>query len=498
MTELRPYQVADLSFFLRPANKRAMNLSDPGTGKTAPACVWLYWLWTQGKRSFWAMPKSLLKKNRVELLEFSNFKPEDVVIYDGPPARRERLRKCGAKVWLMGFDRFADDWEALLELHPDFDALLVDEFHMGFSGVGSGRTNGMFRAMERLTYFQVMTGTLIDGKLDTAYPAIHVIEPRYYGNHDAFLNFHGEYDFDGKLTGWKNHWKLQEIFKRHGIRHTFEEIYGPSAIVIQKEVVEMSEAQRKAYAQVHDQAMLELDDAFLDASLPGVAIIRARQIMAHPESMPHPMYLAWKDLVKLAKERDMPPPRPYEGPKRADISGGQVTGKDERLLVHVEDHKRTKKPMIIYAALVPEQERLAGLLEKAGRRVGLINGDVSARQRGLIDEAFRAGKLDDLVGSPATASVGYNWGHVDHIVCASVDYKDSNFNQAIRRAERGTRTKPLLVTVLEYEDSVDQRIFMIVDWKAKNAKMVDETNPELKLYTPAAERRGVTMEEMVR
>jgi len=441
---LRDYQISDLAFYLQ--NPRCANLSDPGTGKTPSVCVYMEYLWTkQGCRSFWVMPKSLLRKNRKELLRFTNFTPADVMIIDGTPKERIIQMDSNAKVFLMGFKRFADDWERLKKLHPDMNAVIVDEIHMGFKSHKSDRTKALMKAMRVIEYFLAMSGTLIDGRLDSCFPTVQIIEPRYYGNHSTFMAQHALTDEYGNVILWTNHEKIGRIFKRHCIRRPFNSVYKNSDPIIQTEVCEMHHKQRVAYDEFEASAILELEDKFLEGFNPAVAVMRCRQIMAHPETF---------GLLK----------------------DGELTGKDESLLVHIEDHKnRGNEPMLIYSALVPEQNRIYQLLKKEGLRVGLINGSVSAERRAEIDEEFRAGTLDAIVASPATAAVGFNWGHINHIIFASLDYQDVNFVQAYRRAIRGTREIPLRVTVLEYEDSIDQRIFAIVNKKSSDLAKVDDS-----------------------
>lgn len=467
---LRDYQLVDLSFYMQ--NPRCANLSDPGTGKTPPTCVYMYWLWSaKQSRTFWVMPKSLLKKNAVELIEFTHLNEEDVVIYDGTPKQREKIRKnSNAKVWLMGFRRFADEWRDLKTLHPDFNALIVDEIHMGFGGAESNQTMQMYQAMKYLEYFVAMTGTLINGRLDSAYPTIKVIEPRYYSSHNSFIAQHAIYDVFGEPAGWQNHDKLARIFGRHTIKRSFKDVYGENEVITQVERVPMARRQREIYDRFEKEAVLELEDQFMDTGgVQAVATIRCRQIMAHPENVTLPV--EWDEDGK-----------PIEFKDYNLLSKNERTGKDERLMVHLADHVNTGEPLIIFAALTKEVDRMADLCEKQGFRVGKIHGGVTSKRRAEIDEAFRAGNLDVIVASPETASVGYNWGHVDHILFASIDYKDSNYIQARRRAERGVRAKPLRVTVLEYEKSIDQQIFVIVERKSKDAHLVDPTNDEIKLF----------------
>lgn len=447
---LRPDQIEDLSFYMK--NERCANLSDPGTGKTPSVCVYIYYLSSRkDKKSFWVMPKSLLAKNKMELLRFTEFTEDQIIIVDGTPKQREaQMSDPRGKVFLMGFKRFSDDWETLLKYHPELDAVIVDEIHMGFKSDKSTRTKELFKAMRKMRHFLAMSGTLIDGRLDSAYPTIKIIEPRYYTNHNSFIAQHALVDEYGQIFEWVNHAKIGRIFKRHCVRRSFESVHGKVKKVIECQPCEMSKAQRAAYDEFEAMAILELEDGFIEGGNPAVAAIRCRQILAHPETF-------------------------------GLLPKGEMSGKDEALLVHLEDHKNNKQPLVIFSVLQPEQERIYKLCKDMGFRVGLINGNVSAKDRAKIDEQFQNGELDIVVGSPATAAVGFNWSHVNHIIFASLDYLNSNFVQAIQRAIRGTRKIPLRVTVLEYLNSIEQRIFQIVNKKSKDLNKVDDTYETLDL-----------------
>lgn len=460
--QLRPDQVEDLALLMKPGNERFAILSDPGTGKTPTVCVYIYWLWKdKGEKTAWAMPKSLLRKNRDELLLWTGFRKEEIVIIDGTPEQRaKQIADPHGKVFLMGFRRWSDDWRNILDQQPEINALVVDEIHMAYGRYSTRRTSGFVRSMRHVERFVPMTGSLINGRLDSAYPTIHVIEPRYYFSEGAFFAHHAVSDADGKVIMWKNHDKLGRIFARHGVRRTFESIHGKVDIVTNVVLCDMSPKQLKAYKEVHEQAMLELEDRFLDLEQPGVATLRARQIMQHPEAVRVPT--AWDDEGQ---------PCDWKTYKISD----ELTGKDEQLIIDLQDANNRQEPLIIFAAYVPEQERLVKLCEKHGRKVGLINGNVSGADRSSIDEAFRAGRLDTVVSSWETAAVGYNWGHVDHIIGPSLDYKDVNVMQGLRRAIRGKRSKPLRFSLYKYRSSLDHRVFQIIDMKSHEANKVDES-----------------------
>lgn len=448
--ELRDYQIGDLAFYM--ATPIWGNLSDPGVGKTAPTCVFLGWLWDElSEKSIWVMPKSLLKKNQKELMDWTGLSLADCPIIDGTPKKREELMQSPGKVFLMGYDCFARNWPRLCELHPEITGVYGDEWHLGFKGPKSKRTQSLYDFMAREKSYRMgaMTGTIIDGRLDAAYSLIHVAKPEAYGSYDGFMTAHALEDEFGKICDWINLKKVSKIFGEICVRHTFESAYGPEAKVIVKETVQMTGPQRAAYDEFEETALLELEDSWLDGTLPGVNLIRCRQIMEHP----------WEF-----------------GPPLDEI---EITGKEEALDIHLEHHKATKKPLVIFAALRPSVEHIAEICRRQHLRVGVIHGGVPAKRRFEIDEQFRLGELDIVVATAATAGVGFNWGHVDHIIFMSLDYMDSNFVQAYRRAIRGKRDKPLLITIMEYENSMDQKIFAIVERKSALGNAVDETKERI-------------------
>lgn len=445
----RPHQIADLAFYM--TQRRCLNLSDPGAQKTGSAAMHTWWKWSEkGIKSAWAMPKSLLRKNRQDILDFSHFREDEVAILDGTPAQREHImQQKEAKVLLMGFDRWADDWENILHHHPQLGHLTVDELHLGFAGHESARTQHLYDSMREVDTFLGMTGTIIKGRLSSAYPALQIIEPRLYGSYGGFLGFHAvRDDFSRKITGWRNHEKLRQIFMNVAVRHTFEEVHGPESKVIIPELCDMSPAQRKVYDQMEEAALVELEESFLAAGSPAVAAIRCRQLMAHPETFG----------LKVG-----------------------TTGKDERLKIHLGDAVQSGEPIAVFASLVPEQLRIVELAKSMGLRTGLINGSVSAARRAEIDAQFQAGLLDCVVASPATAGIGFNWNHLRVMVFASLDYQDDSFMQAYRRGIRGKRETPLLIYVLEYRDSIDQRIMRIIEMKSRESHLVDPTKEVFKL-----------------
>ena len=463
--ELRTDQIARLVHFIN--HPKCMDLSDPGTGKTPPVCV------NQFRRhldkqisTVWVMPKSLMSKNVDEILRFTPFSSEDVAIIDGTAAKRRKLLNEEKRVILMGPDAYKLHSKAG-EIPSSIQAIDVDEFHMCFAGKAyaeygygnfkmSARAESFLAQAGRMQEMVLMSGTMINGRLDSAYPAIAAIEPGYYpmGLGD-FMGHHAIYDLEGNFDRWTNHERIAKIFGAHGIRFTFEQIFGHQEVVRELRWVEMSDKQRAIYDLFKDQAYIELEEFMINGTEPGVATIRARQIMEHPNHFPDLRYPDRKEYIDIVK--------------------GEVPAKTSVLEEEVSHCRETGKPLLIFGALVPQVKNFA---DRWGN--WLLNGEVSQAERSRRDRSFRetGGVMN---ATPAVSSVGYNWQmaggkEVETVVFASLSYSDTHFIQGYRRAVRGVRKKPLRVVTLAYKDSIDEKIMQIVRRKSLDANKVDRTN----------------------
>lgn len=446
--------MADLVFLIQ--NKASLLLHEPGTGKTPTVCVNQYRRAMTGiGRTIWAQPKSLIAKNKRELLRFTDFKDADVAIVDGTKAQIDKAMRSDAAVLLMGSDRYK---LSAGQIPPAYNCFDVDEIHMAYGGGASARTGAFLQ--HKTVESVMMSGTLINGRLDSAWPAIHKVEPRYYPmGLEGFMNTHAILDDYGKVMFWKNHHKLAQIFGKHGIRRTFDEIYGKQSVVIQVEEMDLSPRQKARYEEYEEKALIELDDVIIDG-IEGGALARARAIMEHPRHFHDPR-------------------QPGE---TLDIVDGELTAKEESLLIHLEDHRRTGKPLVIFAALRAQQKEIHRLVQKAGLTACLIDSAASAKRRGEHDEGFVRGDYQVMVGSAQIAAVGFNWQfwgpnrvEVDHVMFASINHLDGDFIQAYRRVVRETRHTGLRVTVQRYRDTLERKIHANVCRKSREANKVDPT-----------------------
>lgn len=437
---LRPSQIEDLSIAI--ANPRSFNFSEPGTGKTPIFCAYAWHMWsTKGKKTIIVQPNHLRSKNRLETIRFSGFKPNEVVVlekasdYLGPRQRlgTDACQETGfidyiddpdAKVFCVGFTFLKNNWKHMIECHPEIDLVVVDEGHLGYKthdSKASLELYGLMKNVERLYY---ATGTPIDGRLDSCFTAMHLIEPRYYGSYRGFLAQHaGFIDDYGKVMYWVEQEKVTKILNKHSVRRLWTEVHGEikrNVTVIDD--LEMRPKMKEAYEEFEMMAFVELDGMLLDGSNPGVATMRARQIINCPQT--------FGIEEKSAKQEYV------EGIAEAGT--------------------------VVFSSMPAEVEANAALLRSIGLEVGVMHGGISDKERNRVDVAYQAGELDCICATPAVSSTGWNWQRTKNIIYTSLDYMDSNLEQSIKRGERELRDEPLNIWFLEYKNSVDQKVRKIV------------------------------------
>jgi len=456
--ELRPDQIKDLGrLFYK--ERRCIHGGEPGTGKTPTVCVLQRARWDKHQhKSVWLMPMKLLDKNYDEAMLWGEWDLGDVVIVDGDEDECERALHSGAKLLLMGFKRFdmcADD------IPDEYKGIDIDEWHKGFGHHRSQRTQALYRWCDRRgedLWFVPMTGTGYNGKPSTLYPAIQIIEPRYYGSPEMFDRTHEIRDpWSGRLLSYTQLDKLESILTHHSIKRLWTDVHGPEKLVAEVIPCRMSARQREAYDQFRETALLELETFFVDGTEPGPAFIRARQIMEHPNLFPNLM---------------------EGGTGTVDICPGETPGKLDRFGDDCEDLSALGRPLLAYAALIPQQEQLLEMALARGRKAAIINGKVSNKLAAAADRDFRAGRIDTIIGSPKVADCGYNWQwcgdkEVSDVIFASMDFQDTTFFQAYKRAMREARQSALRILIYTYISTLDQHIMRLVKKKSVDASQVE-------------------------
>ena len=286
----------------------------------------------------------------------------------------------------------------------------------------------------------MLSATLVRDRYSSAYPAIAVAEPRFYGTFNAFMRFHGIYDRWNHVVGYRNGDRLRAVLERLCCGLKDPQTIEKAPIQFITEHCNFDETQKVAYKELEEEGLLELEDEFLDCRGNGaVKAIRARQVLSTPE----------KFGLKL-----------------------KFNGKLEMIKTHLENLKFENERAVIFSCFVDEQLRIKELCDSMGVRAEVLNGSVSSTKRAEIDRKFQQHELDVIIASEVVASAGYNWGFIQSEIFASLDYMQSNLKQSLGRGDRGDRTRPLLVFNLSYGTRIERRILQIIARKNQELKNV--------------------------
>ena len=436
---LRPYQAQHCAFHI--THRASLNYSACATGKTY-TMAWLaeyYWK-TEQCKTVLINPISLSVKNKDEIVRFTDFEEDEVQIVSGTPAKRAvQWKNTKAKVFIVGPDLFGKEWEQML---PDVKSILVDESHLAYSGHKSARTQAFYMAQKKANHITFFTATPIgSGKASSIYYAFCCCAPLVFANFKRFMNYFAIYNSLGYIIGWRHMDVLGEQLKKFSVGISFKEAFkNASENIVSFETCDFGDSDiEEKYRSMEDDALMELDDRYVEANSGGVKLLRCRQLLECPE------------VFGLE-------------PK--------IRAKDELLKSHLQHIiDGSEKQILVYSAFVAEQERIVRICTEMGLRAGLINGSVVGAARASVAKKFESGEFQVLVASPATMAIGFNFEFVSSVVFVSADYDNSAFHQACFRGNRGTRSTPLPIYILVVNCKVEKKF-----WKKVLSEKEDYKN----------------------
>ena len=436
---LRPYQAQHCAFHI--THRASLNYSACATGKTY-TMAWLaeyYWK-TEQCKTVLINPISLSVKNKDEIVRFTDFAEDEVQIVSGTPAKRAvQWKNTKAKVFIVGPDLFGKEWEQML---PDVKSILVDESHLAYSGHKSARTQAFYMAQKKANHITFFTATPIgSGKASSIYYAFCCCAPLVFANFKRFMNYFAIYNSLGYIIGWRHMDVLGEQLKKFSVGISFKEAFKNAAEnIVSFETCDFGDSDiEEKYRSMEDDALMELDDRYVEANSGGVKLLRCRQLLECPE------------VFGLE-------------PK--------IRAKDELLKSHLQHIlDGSEKQILVYSAFVAEQERIVRICAEMGLQAGLINGSVVGEARASVAKKFESGEFQVLVASPATMAIGFNFEFVSSVVFVSADYDNSAFHQACFRGNRGTRSTPLPIYILVVNCKVEKKF-----WKKVLSEKEDYKN----------------------
>jgi SWI/SNF-related matrix-associated actin-dependent regulator of chromatin subfamily A-like protein 1 len=137
----------------------------------------------------------------------------------------------------------------------------------------------------------------------------------------------------------------------------------------------------------------------------------------------------------------------------------------------ITDFVENDVPALVFAVHREVIDEICAGLDETDVQYGVIDGGVSANERGNIVRAFQAGQLDIVIGSEAMKE-GVNLTRASNVLLAERFWTSADEEQAEDRAHRLGQKNAVVITIPEVPGTIDDRIHELIDSKRK---LIDTT-----------------------
>ena len=277
------------------------------------------------------------------------------------------------------------------------------------------------------------TGTLITNNPLSAYVPLS-----WTGNDQSTLTaYKSQYcNFGGfknaQVIGFKNLEVLQEEISECSIRHTLDQIRGdmpPKTVTV--EVLELEDDQRKFYEAIKDGVKEEADKIELKSANLLALTTRLRQATACPS------------LLTTQK-----------------ISSCKV----DRCAELIQEITSQGEKVVVLSVFKETINELASKLVQF--RFSINTGDTPDTV--VADNVARFQddpKEQVFVGTWGKVGTGWTLNSASYLICLDTPYTAAMFDQGTDRIWRVNNTRPAFITVLQCADTIDERVWQIIESK---------------------------------
>ncbi len=496
--DLFPHQRAGVAFLA--TAKRALLADEPGLGKTAQAIRALKRIKEQGGDVFPALivcPNTLKKTWE---REFQKWWPEVTTqVVKGAAGQRKKQFDIAVE---SGIDVIIINWESLrshsrlapygsvslircsecgghdeaisvnrCEVHVrelnniDFKAVVADEIHRS-KDPKSKQTRALWSATGDAEIRFALTGTPVANDVIDLWSILHWISPKDWPSKtkwidrmvNTMLNA-----FGGMLVlGVKPH--MQDEFYRTINPHMRRMLKAKvlpwlPEMMFERRDVEMSTKQKKAYAQMRDTMMAELENGEL-LTAPSVLTQTTR-------------------LLQFASSYAEISVNPDTGEEKTLLSDPSC--KVDALMDDIKNKDFGDDSVAVCAVSRQLIDLLSADLTKAGIKHGLITGaqDEDERQQSIDD--FQSGKTKWILYTAQAGGVGVTLTAARRLVMLQRPWSLVDHRQALDRVHRiGSEIHDsIIVTDYVTEGTIEERVLQVLETKADNFEQIVRDKDQL-------------------
>ena len=438
------HQIDGINFLLKQG--KSLLLDAPGLGKSLEMMYYAETLKRRGLIEHCLLITGIAGLRQQWKSEIQKFSTESAVVlgervnrngkivYDSVKERAEQLKHKIDEFWIiMNVESLRDPKiiEAFNKSENKIDLICFDEIHRGVANKNSQSATGLLKLNSK--YKVGASGSIIVNSPISAYMSLFWTE----NDRSTLTNFKSQYcKFGGfnnaQIVGYKNLDTLQEEIDSCSIRRTFDQVKDDMPKkTIDVELVELADDHKKFYEAVKAGVKEEADKVELKSGNLLALTTRLRQATADPAILTSEPITASKlnRVVELVEDI---------------ISGG------EKVIV-MDTFKSS-----IYT--------LQKLLAKYNPVIG--TGDLAD---GEVSENINKFRTDPdcklLLGTSQKIGTGFSMPECKYLIFVSTAWTYSEFNQNCERIYRITSNKPVFIKVLLANDTIDQRVWEVVNNK---------------------------------
>ncbi len=418
---LLPHQQQAADEFVR-RNGRMLLWADTGTGKTATAieCVKR----SGALRTLYLAPAIL--KNQIRD-EFDRWWPEcEAINVQGSKTSRKLIWESGYSVKIGNFEQLLHDEKAILAWNPDF--VIVDECQR--FAAPSSKTLKTFRKMNP-KYRLAMSGTPAPNALHEFWNMTDWVSPGHF--HRNFWEFRAREcrmnPHFPAIMGYYDKAKVQSKFMAHIHRVRREDVLKLPPLTEVRIACELGSEQRKAYEDLKETLVLELESG---------------------ETLTVPNMLAL--IMRLRQMADMP-----------SVLGISTESSKQKAFDELVDAISSRK-IITFS----EFSTVACMLHSAHAKEALIvTGDTPQSERDAIFEQFRTDAKIRHLFLTSAAQYGVNLQAADTVIHFDLPWNDARLDQRNARAWRYGQEKEVTSYRIIAENTVDEKMEKMIEGKRR-------------------------------
>jgi len=495
--DLFPHQRAGVAFLA--AARRALLADEPGLGKTAQAIRGLKRLKDQGEDVFPALIicPNTLKKNWER--EFAKWWPEVTTqVVKGTAGQRKKQFEVASE---SNIDVLIINWESLrahsrlsgygsialtrcsecggldenistnrCEVHKrelnnvEFKAVIADEIHRS-KDPKSKQTRALWSATGDADIRFALTGTPIANDVVDLWPILHWLSPRDWPSKtkwidrmvDTIMNAFGGL----VVVGVKPHMR-EEFYKTVNphMRRMLKQKVLPwlPEMVFERRDVEMSTKQKKAYGQMRDFMIAELEDG--DALVAPSPLTQMTRLLQFASS--------YAELETLES-----------GETKANLSSPSC--KVDALMDDIKNNDFGDDSVAVCAVSRQLIYLLSEALDKAKIPHGLITGAQNEDERQQAIDDFQSGKTKWILYTAQAGGVGVTLTAARRLVMLQRPWSLVDHKQALDRVHRiGSEIHDsIIVTDYITEGTVEERVLQVLETKADNFEEIVRDKDQL-------------------